>query len=108
MNINDLNELATQMMQQIKGNLNQTSVKGESGGGQVRVTVNGLGRVTNVEIQPGALNDCDLLSDWIMGALNQAYQEIDKAGVSHLSKEFEQLREQFKMFDPSKGFPFNP
>ena len=51
--------------------------RGSAAGGAVTVMVNGHKEVTNIEFQPEALKNPDLLADFVLSALSQAYAEVD-------------------------------
>ena len=66
---------------EVKVRLGETTVIGESGGGAVLVTVNGLMRVVSIDldhsllgglVDPGNEQDCALAKDLIVGAVNTA------------------------------------
>ncbi|MED5274757.1 MAG: YbaB/EbfC family nucleoid-associated protein [Pseudomonadota bacterium] len=54
-------------------------VQGESGAGAVKVTMKGNHKITNIEIDPSALNnDKKMLEDLIMAACNDAINKVEK------------------------------
>ena len=54
-------------------------VQGESGAGSVKVTMKGNHKITNIEIDPSALNnDKKMLEDLIMAACNDAINKVEK------------------------------
>ena len=64
-----------QKMQQITEDLKDKRVEANTGGGLVKVEVNGLGEVLNVEIDPslvGESGDREMIEDLVVGAVNQA------------------------------------
>ncbi len=63
-------------MAQMNEELGQKSVEGTSGGGAVRVTVNGHQQVIAVQIEPDTTDDAELLADMVMAACNDA---LDKS-----------------------------
>ena len=56
-----------------------SNVTGEAGGGVVRVTLQGMGRVESVTIAEEALEDLDILQDLVAAAVNDA---LEKARAS--------------------------
>lgn len=48
------------------------TVTGAAGGGAVRITLEGLERVTSVTLAPGALEDLPLLEELVASAMNDA------------------------------------
>jgi len=53
------------------------SVTAEAGGGMVKVTANGLQRITALSIEPAAVdpNDIELLEDLVIAGVNKALEE---------------------------------
>ena len=66
-------------MAQAQEELEEAELVGESGGGLVRVTVNGKKAVSAIKISPNAvdLDDMEMLEDLIIAALNAAYEQAD-------------------------------
>lgn len=54
-------------------------VRGESGGGAVRVTLRGLQRVESVQVAVEALDDPALLGDMVAAAVNDALEKARAA-----------------------------
>lgn len=79
----DLDSLLSQakVMQQrlaeAQGELAKKTVVGESGGGMVRVTVNGRLEVVSIKLDPLCVDNRDvrMLEDLVMLAMNQAMRE---------------------------------
>ena len=72
---------AQQMQQQLlvaQQKIAEAEVRGQAGGGLVRVTLNGNGKVTAVQIDPKVVdpNDVETLQDLIVGALADAANEM--------------------------------
>jgi len=64
-----------QKMQQVTETLKDKRAEAVTGGGMVRVEVNGLGDLLNVEIDPnlvGENGDHEMIEDLVVGAVNQA------------------------------------
>lgn len=59
--------------------LDEAEIEGESGGGLVKVVVNGKKVVKGITISPNAvdLDDMEMLEDLIIAALNAAYELAD-------------------------------
>jgi len=89
-------ELQTRM-QDMQAKLEATTVTGQSGGGLVKVTVNGKGRVTDVAIDPSLLKpeEKQIVEDLIVAAHEDAKGKIDQ-----------QTAEQMKQM--TGGFPLPP
>lgn len=71
-------EQAKAFQEKMQEDLEKLAVASTSGGGAVKVIVNGKKEVTNIEIGEEALRDADMLSDMILAALNGAYQDVDR------------------------------
>ncbi len=64
-------------LKQAQEKLAQEEVVGESGGGMVRITMNGRHQVKRVEIDPSLLSDeKEMLEDLVAAAINSAVQKI--------------------------------
>lgn len=68
-----------EQMTKAQEELEEAEIEGESGGGLVKVVVNGKKVVSSISINPEAvdLDDIEMLEDLIMAALNNAYEEAD-------------------------------
>jgi DNA-binding YbaB/EbfC family protein len=68
--------------------LGELSVEAESGGGLVKVTMNGKCEVTKLSIEPKALEGGDraLLEDLVTAAVNAAVEKARAAADAHLEK----------------------
>lgn len=57
--------------------LAEKTVSAEAGGGMVKVTANGLQRVTSLKIDPDAVDpeDLELLEDLVIAGVNKALEE---------------------------------
>ena len=60
--------------------LEEAKIEGVSGGGAVKVVVNGKKVVSSISIDPAAVDtdDIEMLEDLIMAALNTAYEKADE------------------------------
>ncbi|RLA13710.1 MAG: YbaB/EbfC family nucleoid-associated protein [Gammaproteobacteria bacterium] len=65
-------------MQKAQEELANQEVKGESGGGMVKVTMNCRHDVTRVAIDPDIMDDRDMLEDLIAAAINDAVRKVEK------------------------------
>jgi len=98
-NLKQLMQLGQQMQEKMKGlqdSLDQERITSSSGGGMVKVTVDGKGSVKLVKIDPTCVdsNDVEMLEDLVLGALSDAQ---DKAQSVY----------QRKMRKATGGFPMN-
>jgi nucleoid-associated protein EbfC len=64
-------------METMKDELATVTTEGTSGGGAVKVTVNGNQELTKVEIRPEAVDpeDIEMLQDLVLAAANQAIEK---------------------------------
>lgn len=80
---------ARQMQEQMEQKLAETVVEAESGGGMVRVRMNGKKEVLRLKIEPTALGastgDIELLEDLIAAAVNEAGRRADEAAKSSVA-----------------------
>jgi nucleoid-associated protein EbfC len=67
-------------MQRAQAEIATMEVGGESGGGMVKVIMNGKHEVSRVVIDPGLLgDDKDMLEDLIAAAINDAVRKVERA-----------------------------
>ena len=68
--------------------LENAEIEGESGGGLVKVVVNGKKIVSSITISPNAVDpdDMEMLEDLIIAALNSAYEEADELYQEKMGK----------------------
>jgi hypothetical protein len=68
--------------------LAQASIEATSGGGAVKVTVNGQQEVQSVKISPEAINpdDVELLEDLVLAAVNEAMTKSRELAAERLGK----------------------
>lgn len=65
----------------------RTEVTGESGGGLMKVTLNGKHEALRVEVSPEALKeDAELVGDLIAAAINDAAQKIEAVSRDKMAK----------------------
>ena len=73
-------------MQKAQAELAQLEVTGESGGGMVKVTVNGRHEVRRVQIEPAvAGGDRELLEDLVGAAVNDAMRRVEAASQAKMA-----------------------
>ena len=68
--------------------LGEQSVTAEAGGGMVKVTVNGLQRITAIKIEPEVIDasDKELLEDLVIAGVNKALDEVSQLAKGEMSK----------------------
>jgi nucleoid-associated protein EbfC len=80
-NIGNLMKQAQAMqasMQKAQAEIETFEVLGESGGGMVKVTMNGKHEVKKVQIEPAvASDDREMLEDLVAAAINDAVHKVD-------------------------------
>ena len=74
-------------MEQIQAELEQTEVEGTSGGGMVKVVINGKLDITSITIDPEVVDpeDVEILQDLIMAAINQAKEKAQQLQQEKMS-----------------------
>lgn len=88
-NLNNLMKEAQKMqerMQEAQQQLSQLVVSGESGGGMVKIEMNGRHDVTNVKINPSIVEEVEMLEDLVRAAINDAVQKVEKASKEKISQ----------------------
>ena len=66
-------------MQKVQAEIALLEVVGESGGGMVKVTMNGKHEVKRVQIEPQVVSeDREMLEDLIAAAINDAVNKVDQ------------------------------
>jgi DNA-binding YbaB/EbfC family protein len=73
-------------MQKAQAEIAQITVTGESGGGMVKVTMNGKHEVSRVQIEPAVYgDDREMLEDLLAAAINDATHRIEGAVQQKMS-----------------------
>lgn len=80
MNMKDMLQKAQQMqkeMERMKAEAESKTVEVETGGGMVKITINGANRVTSLKIAKEIINpdDPEMLEDLVLAAVNKANEE---------------------------------
>jgi DNA-binding YbaB/EbfC family protein len=70
----------------IQEELAETQIEGTSGGGVVKVVVNGHQKVLEVKISPEAVNagDVEMLEDLVLSAINEAMSQAQELAQKRL------------------------
>ena len=75
-----------QNLQKAQAEIATIEVVGESGGGMVKVTMNGRHEVRRVEIDPTvAASDREMLEDLVAAACNDAVRRVGEAVQQHMA-----------------------
>jgi nucleoid-associated protein EbfC len=90
-NIGDLMKQAQQLQarfQEAQEKVNAIEAEGQSGGGMVRVTLNGKGIAKSVRIDPSLIDpkDAGMLEDLVLAAMNDARTKVDALMADEMSK----------------------
>ncbi len=90
-NIGDLMKQAQalqQRFQEAQERVSTIEAEGQSGGGMVRVTINGKGMATAVKIDPSLIDPKDpgMLEDLLLTAVNDARTKVDARMSEEMSK----------------------
>ena len=74
--------------QQMQAELQQITVSGASGGGLVRVDVNGQGTVQRISIDPSMVNpaDVEMLEDLVLVAVTEAQKKAQAQAQEQMGK----------------------
>lgn len=91
MNMNNLMKQAQKMQQQMEkmqGELEEKSFTGTSGGGAVKVVVNGKKQILDVKIEQDVVDpdDVEMLQDLILSACNKALETAEQETTSEMKK----------------------
>ena len=75
-------------MDQVQENLKEMTVDASSGGGMVKVVVNGASELTSIEIDPSVINaeDPEMLQDLILTAVNEGVKMSKELAESEMSQ----------------------
>ena len=90
-NIGDLMKQAQQLQsrfQEAQERVNQIEAEGQSGGGMVKVTINGKGMAKAVRIDPTLIDpkDAGMLEDLLVAAINDARTKVDAKMSDEMAK----------------------
>ncbi|MHA1114229.1 MAG: YbaB/EbfC family nucleoid-associated protein [Alphaproteobacteria bacterium] len=90
-NLGQMMKQAQQMqtkMAEIQEQLAATEVAGASGGGMVKVTLNGKGEMRALKIDPGLVDssEVEVLEDLILAAFNDAKTKLDAHVADEMGK----------------------
>ena len=72
-------------MQKKQAEMAKMEVTGESGGGMVKVTLNGKHEARRVEIDETLLDDKEMLEDLIAAAINDATHKVEEKTQSEMA-----------------------
>ncbi len=90
-----MNKFLIQQAQQLQAKLakaqeelNNITVEASSGGGAVKVTMNGQQKILSVKISPEVVSpdDVEMLQDLVLAAVSEAIAKSQEAAAKHLSE----------------------
>ena len=93
-------------LKEVQENLDQITAEGESGGGMVKVMVNGRKKVLSVNIEESLMNpqDKDMVQDLIVAAINIALQNVEAKSNDEIKKTTQGMMPNIPGLDFSKMF----
>jgi DNA-binding YbaB/EbfC family protein len=70
-----------QMQERVQQEIAAVAIEASSGGGMVKVVMNGEKQLTSLTIDPEAVNkeDVEMLQDLVLAAVNEAARKVDEA-----------------------------
>ena len=75
-----------QRMQEAQKQLSEIVVMGESGGGMVKVKMNGSHEFIEVKISSSLMDDVEMLQDLVVAAANDAVRKVAKVSKEKISQ----------------------
>ena len=90
-NMKNMMRQAQQMqmkMQKVQEEIQSMTYESSAGGGMVKATVQGNGRVLGVEINPNVVDpsDVEMLQDLVVTAINSGFDEISSIGSAKMAE----------------------
>ncbi|MCL2398039.1 MAG: YbaB/EbfC family nucleoid-associated protein [Defluviitaleaceae bacterium] len=90
-NMNNLMKQAQKMqkqMEEAQADLENKTLEVSSGGGVVKITVNGKKELLDITIDPSAVDpdDVEMLQDLLLSAVNEALRQMDEMVSREMSK----------------------
>jgi DNA-binding YbaB/EbfC family protein len=75
-------------MAQVQAELEQKTVQAESGGGMVKVTVNGKQQIVSIQIEKEVIDPADpgMLEDLVVAAANKALEDSQRMAQEEMSR----------------------
>lgn len=74
-------------MEEMQRQLEESQVEGSSGGGMVKVVINGKSDIVSLAIDPEVIDpdDAEMLQDLIVAAINQAREKVQELQSEQMS-----------------------
>jgi DNA-binding YbaB/EbfC family protein len=90
-NMNNLMKQAQKMQKKVEeaqAELENKTLEVSSGGGVVKIVINGKKELTDITIDPDAVDpdDVEMLQDLLLSAVNEAIRQVDDMVQSEMSK----------------------
>lgn len=75
-------------MEEVQAQVDATELEATSGGGAVKVVVNGKREVLDIEIDPSVVDpeDVEMLQDLVMAAVNEALRKAEEFASKEMGK----------------------
>ncbi len=91
MNMNNLMKQAQKMqkqMEETQQELENKEIETTSGGGAVKITINGKKEIKNITIAEDVVDpdDIEMLQDLIMSAVNEAIRQVEEISANEMGK----------------------
>ena len=89
MNMNNLMKQAQKMQQQMvemQEELKTKTLEASSGGGAVKVVINGERMIESLSISEDVLDDVEMLQDLVISAINEGVRQMDSMINGQMSK----------------------
>ncbi len=85
-NIQQLMKQAQKMQEKLESQMGDLRIEATSGGGMVRVGMDGKKQLLSISIEPESVDpdDVEMLQDLILAAVNEAGRKVDEALSEHL------------------------
>ncbi len=85
-NLQQLMKQAQKMQEKLESQMGDLRIEATSGGGMVRVGMDGKKQLLSVAIEPESVDpdDLEMLQDLILAAVNEAGRKVDEALSEHL------------------------
>lgn len=93
-------------LKEVQENLESITAEGESGGGMVKVIVNGRKKVISVSIEESLMTpqDKEMVQDLVVAAINSALQNVESKSNDEIKKTTEGMMPNIPGLDFSKMF----
>ncbi len=85
-NLQQLMKQAQKMQEKLESQMGDLRIEASSGGGMVRVSMDGKKQLLSITIEPESVDpdDLEMLQDLILAAMNEAGRKVDETLSDHL------------------------